>query len=159
MIWARVNLTVLWANTQSWHKNSVTDPLECSLKQTVCPKHEENAQKNEKNRGFFGKFSKKIFRIGGWNYSILEVIYLIKISVRSKSIPYWRFIPFWSIPYWSSYCTIFVGRIFLSLSLSTIVIVAIYRVCNYRHGKNIFSNFRKCFIFNWKSIYIVLILY
>ena len=35
----------------------------------------------------------KIFNIGDFKYSILEVIYVIKISVCSKSIPYLRFIP------------------------------------------------------------------
>ena len=117
MIWARVNRTVLWASTQSWHKNSV---LECSLKQTVCPKQGENTRKIEKNRFFLENFQKKIFRIGGSNYSILEVIYLIKISVRSKSIPYWRFIPFWSIPYWSFYCTKTVRLAFCSLAKNII---------------------------------------
>ena len=99
MIWAQVNLTVLWANTQSWHKNSVTDPLECSLKQTVCPKHEENARKIEKNRGFFWKIFKKnipywrfeLFHIGGHlfnknfglqqKYSVLEVYSVLEYSV------------------------------------------------------------------------------
>ena len=74
------------------------------------PKTQEKCTKNWKNRVFFGKFTKIIFRIGGLDYSILEVIYLIKISVRSKSIPYWRFIPFWSIPYWSFYCILFSTR-------------------------------------------------
>ena len=69
------------------------------------PKNRENARKIEKIGFFFENFQKKIFRIGGSNYSILEVIYLIKFSVCSKSIPYWRFIPFGSIPYWSFYCT------------------------------------------------------
>ena len=65
-------------NIQTWGKcaktvaKQVTDPLECSLKQTVCPKHGENARKIEKSRVFLENFQKK--------YSVLEV----------RIIPYWR---------------------------------------------------------------------
>ena len=69
------------------------------------PKKFENfLQKMEKNEHFWGKSAKK--------YSKIEVIYVIKIPVSSKSIPKPRIIPKSSIPKSRFYCIRFLAPLF-----------------------------------------------